>query len=106
MAVGVTGVYRGARTPVNGVIVRYHIDSVYPTTSRTGNAVLTNSAGAIPRPDSTTAVDTTKGAGASSRNLVVSGSGVDSVVVRARASSLRGTSLRGSPVRFVLKVRK
>jgi hypothetical protein len=106
MPVAVTGIYKGARTPVNGIIVRYRVDTLYPVRSTTGSAVLTNSAGMIPRPDSTAAVDTTKGSGASSRNLVVSGSGVDSVVVRVRASSLRGVSLRGSPVRFVLRVKK
>lgn len=103
MRVTVTGIYKGARTPVQGVIVRYHIEGSYPASAQ-GYSVLTNASGVVPRPDSTTVVDTTKSStGGSSAVLVASGSALDSVVVRVRARKFNGQPLGGSPLRFVLR---
>ena len=102
----VTGVYRGASTAVNGIIVRYRIDSLRPAALPPGSAILTNAAGSSLRPDSTVAVDTTKGAGNATRNvLVVAGGGVQTVFMSASARRLDGAPLQGSPVRFVLDVK-
>jgi len=49
-------------------------------------------------------VDTTDQSGAVSRTLVVAGTGIDSVVVFARARSLNGMRLRGDSLHFVLRV--
>jgi hypothetical protein len=107
MRVAVTGIYKGARTPVQGIVVRYHIDTVYSAPGTQGYAVLTNAAGAISRPDSTTVVDTTKSptATATSFPTLVAAGGLDSAVVRVRASMFNGQPLHGSPVRFVLRRR-
>ncbi|HEY2065151.1 MAG TPA: hypothetical protein VGG84_04275 [Gemmatimonadaceae bacterium] len=108
MRVAVTGIYQAARVPVQGILVRYHIDTVYAAAGTQGYAVLTNAAGVVPRPDSTTVVDTTKSAAplpGSAAPTLVAGSGLDSVVVRVRASRFNGQPLNGSPVRFVLKRR-
>ena len=106
LPVAVTGVHRGTSTPVNGIIVRYRIDSLLPATLPPGSAILTNAAGSSLRPDSTVAVDTTKGAGNATRNvLVVVGSGVQTVFISASARRLDGAPLQGSPVRFVLEVK-
>jgi hypothetical protein len=106
MRVAVTGIYKGTRTLVQGILVRYHIDTVY-SAAGTGYAVLTNAAGAIPRPDSTTVVDTTKSPTATPTSFptLVAAGGLDSVVVRVRASMFNGQPLHGSPVRFVLRRR-
>jgi hypothetical protein len=104
MRVAVTGIYKGTRTPVQDVLVRYHIDTVYSPPGTQGYAVLTNAAGVVPRPDSTTVVDTTKTSPTTYPTLVAA-SGLDSVVVRVRASRFNGQPLNGSPVRFVLKRR-
>ena len=105
--VTVTGVYRGASATVNGIIVRYRIDSLRPRSLPPGSAILTNAAGAALRPDSTIAVDTTKSGGAATRSVLIrAGGGVQSVFVSASARRLRdGTPLAGSPVRVQISVK-
>lgn len=105
--VTVTGVYRGATTTVNGIIVRYRIDSLRPRSLPSGTAILANAAGAALRPDSTIAVDTTKSGGTASRSVLIrAGGGVQSVFVSVSARRLRdGTPLAGSPVRVVVSVK-
>ncbi len=105
--VTVTGAYRGESTSVNGIIVRYRIDSLRPRTLPAGSAILTNAAGAALRPDSTIAVDTTKAVGSATRSVLIrAGSGVQAVFVSAFAQRLRdGTPLAGSPVRVEVKVK-
>jgi hypothetical protein len=107
LPVTVSGIYRGQSTPVNGIIVRYRIDSLYPSTAPPGSAILTNASGFPLRPDSTIAVDTTKSAGRATRNVLVpAGSGVQKVFISASARRLKdGTPLAGSPVRFVLEAK-
>jgi hypothetical protein len=52
-------------------------------------------------------VDTTDQSGIASRSVTSSiAQGVDSIVVQATATSLRAAPLGGSPVRFVLPVKK
>ena len=104
LRVTVTGLNRaGARVPVPGIIVRYRITGVYRTGSGTATAVLTVDGGTVSRPDSLAAVDTTDAQGAAARTLLVAGTGVDSVVVFARARSLRGVPLKGDSLHFVLR---
>lgn len=107
LSVTVTGLYRGVTTPVNGIIVRYRIDSLRPAGLPPGSAILTFPTGTPSRPDSTVSVDTTKTAGNSTRDvLVFAGSGVQQVFVSISARHLHdGTPLDGSPVRFSIPVK-
>jgi hypothetical protein len=99
----VTGTAKGATTTVNGIIVRYRIDSIVPAGLPAGSALLTNAAGVSQRPDASVAVDTTKSAG-NATSKVVAGTGVQTVFVSASARRLDGVPLQGSPVRFRLDV--
>jgi hypothetical protein len=88
----VTGSWHATTLPVFGVIVRYAISAIYPS-STAGSAVLT------------TAADTTDASGnATHANLAV-GIGIDSVIVRATANDFTGKALPGSPQTFVLRAR-
>lgn len=108
LQVKVTGVRRGTRVPVDGIVVRYQITKVNGSTVvDTGSHILVDASGSPLRLDGRRAVDTTKSGGLATRYLTpVSLTGVDSLVVEARANSLRGIPLAGSPVRFVLPVKK
>jgi hypothetical protein len=108
LPVTVTGTYRGVSTPVNGIIVRYRIDSLRPAGLDVGNAILIVPGGGPLRPDSTTAVDTTKTAGNATRTVVVfAGSAVERVYISASARRLRdGATLVGSPARWVLEIKR
>lgn len=104
LQVTVTGLRRGTRVPVRGIIVRYQITNVYPSRAVDPKEFFF-SAGL--RGDLTRAVDTTDASGVASRSVTSSvATGVDSVVVQATVTSLRNTRLGGSPVRFVLPVKK
>ena len=106
MRVVVTGINsRSTRVAVPGVVVRYRIAGVFGSNTGQASAILTLDGRTPARPDSTFSADTTDASGATSRTLVVAGTGVDSVVVFARGLSLRGTPLRGDSVRFVLRVK-
>jgi hypothetical protein len=107
MRVVVTGVnsFGASRVAVPGIVVRYRIAGVFGTGTQGLTTVLTLDGRTISRPDSLAAVDTTDSFGETSRTLVVAGTGVDSVVVYARARSLRGVPLRGDSLRFILRVK-
>ncbi len=101
LPVTVTGTFKGASTPVNGIIVRYKIDSLVPAT---GSAILLNASGLIMRPDSTAAVDTTKNAGNATSTVVpLPGSGVAKVYVSASARRLDGPLLPAGGFVLVIK---
>lgn len=109
----VTGIGPGAtRGPVGGIRVRYRVSQVFPSSvGAEGRYYLTNDANAVIRSDSTTAIDTTTASGVASRSFVgirsaTGGADADSVVVTATALSQRGVPLRGSPARFVIRIRK
>ncbi|HEX5970281.1 MAG TPA: hypothetical protein VFY85_00030 [Gemmatimonadaceae bacterium] len=103
MRVTVTGLTgAGTRVAVPGILVRYRIAGVYGPGADSATAVLTLPGGALSRPDSRLAVDTTDASGLASRILVVAGN-VDSVVVYVRARSLRGEPLHGDSLRFILR---
>jgi hypothetical protein len=106
LPVTVSGTRRGVNTTVNGIIVRYRIDSLSPSTAPPGSAILTN-AGVALRPDSTIAVDTTKSSGNATRTVVVAaGHGVQAVYISASARTLHdATPLSGSPVRWVVRIK-
>jgi hypothetical protein len=107
LPVSVTGIYRGTSTAVNGIIVRYRIDSLRPAGLPSGSATLVVAGGGPLRPDSTIAVDTTKTSGTATRSvLVVGGSGVQKVFISASARRLRDAApLAGSPVQFTLDIK-
>ncbi len=104
LSASVTGLRRGTRIAVGGIIVRYQIVATYP--ARPVSAAL--AVFDVPLAgDPTRAVDTTDASGTVSRAIVpVTLSGLDSVEVRATALSLRGMPLRGSPLRFILPVKR
>ena len=104
LPVTVTGTWHGTTLPVFGVIVRYAITAIYPS-SAAGSAVLANSAGVRLR-DSTTAVDTTDASGNASHSNLAASVGVDSVIVLATARDFNGKALPGSPQTFVLRAKK
>lgn len=108
LPVTVTGTYRGAGTTVNGIIVRYRIDSLRPAGIAVGTAILIVPGGGPQRPDSTTAVDTTKTAGNATRTVVVSaGSAVERVFISASARRLRdGAPLVGSPAQWEVVIKR
>lgn len=104
LQVTVTGVRRGTRVPVRAVVVRYQIANVYPAKPVSATEFFFSNG---VRGDLTRAVDTTDASGVASRSITSSvATGVDSVAVLATVLSLRGTPLRGSPLRFVLPVKK
>jgi hypothetical protein len=107
LAVTVTGTFHGVSMPVNGIIVRYRIDSLRPTGVPAGSVILTTPGGTPLRPDSTFAVDTTKTAGNSTRSvLVLRGNPVERVFISITAQHLHdATPLGGSPVRIELPVK-
>jgi len=106
LRVTVTGVNpAGTRVAVPGITVRYRIARVFGAGAAAATAILTVDGGGVSRPDSLVAVDTTDASGVASRTLVVAGEQVDSVVVYARARSLRGTPLKGDSLHFVLRAR-
>lgn len=105
LRVVVTGLnVRHERVNVQGILVRYRITGVFGPSATTATTILTADGGIVVRPDSLFAVDTTDASGAAARTLVVAGSGVDSVVVFARARALNGARLTGDSVHFVLRV--
>lgn len=107
LPVTVTGTYKGASATINGIIVRYRIDSLVPSTLPPGSAIVVNDNDLPLRPDSTSAVDTTSAAGTAMRKLLVlKGSGVQRVYVSASARRLHDAQpLAGSPVRFVVDIK-
>ena len=108
LSVKISALFKGTRIPVKGILVRYRIIKINGSLAiDTGSHTLVDDANTPLRIDARRAVDTTDASGSAARYLVpVSLTGVDSIVVEARASSLRGVPLKGSPVRFVLPVKK
>ncbi len=99
LGVSVTGVRGGQRVRVKGIIVKYTVTSVYPARSFDSSFVFLGS-GRL------TASDTTTTDGTSTTVGVKDVTGLDSVAVLARANNLRGQPLKGSPVRFVIPVKR
>lgn len=107
MQVTVTGIRRGSRVPVQGIVVRYQITRVGSSTSvdSTRFRLLDETNNSLRR-DPRLAVDTTNSAGVAERRLtVVTGQRGDSVRVLVTATSLRGAALRGSPLAFSIPIR-
>lgn len=111
LSVTVTGVGPAGRGVVSGIRVRYRIVQAFPAVALAGRYYLTDDAGNVLRPDSTVALDTTNAAGVASRSFVGlaaldGGANADSVLVQAEAASQANVPLRGSRVRFVVKLRR
>jgi hypothetical protein len=112
LSVTVSGVGpRQVRGTVGGIIVRFSIDSIYPSSvGAPGRYYLaTEGSGLTLRPDSTMAVDTTTTSGVASRSFIgvlgPSGQGnADSVLVRAHARTQSGALLR--PGRIMIRMKK
>jgi hypothetical protein len=104
LAVLVTTGATTTRSGVKGIIVRYAVTKIYPVTSTIPDTtiVLLDDANRFLGATGRTAVDTTDGAGNASRRLRAVPFGFDSVEVLATANSLKGTPLKGSPIRFVV----
>jgi hypothetical protein len=103
LGVRVTGLNpQGQRVPIPGILVRYRVTGVYPASAAGANVVLTKG-GVVSRPDSLFLVDTTKDV-PNPPALVAAGAGLDSVVVMAWATSLRGARLKGDSVHFVARI--
>lgn len=100
----VTGVRGPARVNVAGIIVRYRIAAFYP--AATVDPVKVFFTDGLTG-DLTRSVDTTDASGTASKIVTLSTrTGIDSVRVEASATNLRGVPLKGSPVRFILHVKK
>lgn len=106
---------RGAgRVPVRGIVVRYAVSRVYrsagtidSTATDSTNFFLLDDVLKPRRSNQLTLADTTNESGTAGRVLLaVVRTGIDSVEVRARATNLRGVPLKGSPVRFIVKVKR
>jgi len=111
LSVTITGVGPAGRGVVPGIRVRYRIVETFPALPLSGRYYLTDDAGNVLRPDSTVALDTTNASGIASRSFVGlaardGGANADSVLVQAEASSHANVPLRGSRVRFVVKLRR
>lgn len=92
------------RAGVKSIIVRYLVTRVFPATASIPDTtlVLVDDAGRFMLPTGRASVDTTDAAGGASRQIRAIPLGFDSVEVSATANNLRGTPLRGSPIRFVV----
>ena len=92
------------RAGVKSIIVRYAITRIFPATATIPDTtlVLVDESGRFLLPTGRTSSDTTDVSGGASRQIRAIPLGFDSVEVTARANNLRGTPLRGSPIRFVV----
>jgi hypothetical protein len=107
LQVAVTGVRGGTRVGVKSIIVRYQITRIDGAAVVDSNDFkLVDDAHNTVRGDPRTAVDTTDGAGTTGRILLPIRTTFTSVQVEARATSLTGVPLKGSPVIFALVAKK
>lgn len=105
--VKVTGVRGGVRVPVKGIIVRYQITKVNGVAAVDSNLFkLYDDANNTLRSDPRIAVDTTDASGTVGRVLLPGLTSVTSVELEARATSLKGIPLKGSPLPIVLVLKK
>lgn len=104
LQVNVSGARRGTRVPVTGIIVRYQITGVVPAKPIDPAELFFQDA---LRSDVRRSADTTDASGVASRTIIARApQGTESVEIQASATSLKGIPLRGSPVRFILPVKK
>jgi hypothetical protein len=93
-----------SRAGVKSIIVRYLVTRIFPATASIPDTtlVLVDDAGRFQLPTGRSSADTTDAAGAASRQIRAIPLGFDSVEVSATVNNLRGTPLKGSPIRFVV----
>ncbi len=108
LQVRISALRGGVRVPVKAIIVRYQITRVNGLTAVDSNYFkLLDDGNSTLRSDPRLGVDTTDAGGVAARFLTpVVLPGTTSVEVEARATNLRGAALKGSPIRFVLPVKK
>ena len=106
LEVSVTSPQNGstARAGVKSIIVRYGVTRIFPASASIPDTtlVLVDDAGRFQLPTGRASVDTTDAAGGASRQIRAIPLGFDSVEVSATVNNLRGTPLKGSPIRFVV----
>ena len=92
------------RSGVKGIIVRYSVTNIYPTSATIPDTtiVLLDDANRFIFPTGRSAVDTTDAQGGASRRLRAVPFGFDSVEIKATANNLKGIPLHGSPIRFIV----
>jgi hypothetical protein len=92
------------RAGVKSIIVRYAITRIFPATASIPDTtlVLVDDAGRFLLPTGRTSADTTDAGGNATRQIRAIPLGFDSVEVSVTANNLRGTPLRGSPIRYVM----
>lgn len=108
LQVTVTGTRASVRGAVRGVVVRYRIVAVNgsPTVDST-RVFLVDDANTPLRNAITSAVDTTNESGVASRFVLVSDTtGIRTVEISATARPLRGETIAGNPVTFLLPLKK
>ncbi|MEO5816537.1 MAG: hypothetical protein ABIT20_14790 [Gemmatimonadaceae bacterium] len=103
LQVTITGNRKGTRVPVNGIVVRYAVVATVPA-GPIADSLFVFTEGV--RGALTTAVDTTRDGGITSRTLIATdlASGIRTVVVRATAKNLKGAPF--APVEFVIPLKK
>ncbi len=108
LQVTVTGTRKTVRGPVRGVVVRYRIVAVNDSPIVDSTRVFLVDDANIPlRNAFSMAVDTTNESGVASRFVAVSDTtGIRKVEISATVRSLRGETIAGNPVTFVLPLKK
>lgn len=112
LGVLITGQGPTSRGPVGGIPVTYRIAQIFPSTITSAKKYyLSTETGAVLRPDSLVAIDTTSATGVAMRSFagLVAPAGetnADSVIVEATAYSQRHIALLGSPVRFTIRFKR
>ncbi|HEV7992304.1 MAG TPA: hypothetical protein VGP25_10810 [Gemmatimonadaceae bacterium] len=104
LAVQVSTGATATRSGVKGIIVRYSVTNVFPQTASIPDTtlVLIDDSNRFIFPTGRSAVDTTDSQGNASRRIRAVPFGFDSVEINATANDLKGTPLRGTPIRFVV----
>jgi len=104
LAVSVTSGATATRAGVKGIVVRYAVTNVFPSSATIPDTtiVLLDDANRFIFPTGRSAVDTTDAQGGASRRLRAVPFGFDSVEIQATANNLKGIPLKGSPIRFVV----
>lgn len=105
LQVTLSGNRKGTRTPSKSILVHFQITKTFPSTGTvdTKNVFFADGGGS----DLSRSVDTTDASGIASRSVTaITVTGLDSIQVQATAKSLAGVVLTGSPVTFILPVKK
>ena len=108
LQVTVTGTRGSTRSPTQGVVVRYEIVAVNGnSTIDQARVFLVDDANTPLRPNAALAIDTTDASGVATRSITVSDTtGIRTIAIRVTARPLRGESIAGNPVTFLIPLKK